>query len=746
MNKKFITKRHHIEKSMSYKQNYLPSKIVHYKQLPTFQFKLRTLVILCAGASTFVGIPNIVNAAKATTTLPTLTVTGEAFIISDKYAGGQVGRSGRLGILGEQSIMDAPFSVTSYTSDLINTQQARSVADVLVNNDASVRQIGSKGDLNNEYTIRGFPVSAQDVAINGVYGLLPYWRVPIEFAERVELFKGPTAMLSGLSPSGGVGGTINLVPKRADAEPLTRLSMQFTSDGETGTHVDLGRRFGDNNEFGIRFNGVYREGDPSVEDQSREFSLFTLGLDYQGDKLSLGADILYQKASIDGIQRPIILSVNELPKAPDADKLFGMKDSYSDERTLTFITRADYALNSNIDLFATIGHRQNDWDTQAANTFITNASTGAALFSSARQRADRSTFSGEAGIRARVDTGSIGHEFTIAVNQIDSNEGYVYAFFPSVAGNIYSPPINLNLDGSALDGHLPKTLEYVFSGLSLSDQLSMFDDKLKLTLGARRQWLETKKYDQNTGVQTQDYSEQVWTPLAAISYALTDNFSVYGNMIEGLSQGQTAPLTASNPGEVLAPYKTRQYEAGVKYDGGNYGASFAVFQIEKPNAFVDASNTFRSDGEQRNRGIELNMFGEPVDGLRVLGGLSYLQPELLKTENGVTDGNDAIGVPTRQANLGAYWDVPTIQGASLNARWIYTGESNYNASNTIKIPSWSRYDVGASYKFNDLGKPIVVSLNVENLFNENYWQSSSSYNGISINSPRTITLSTTIDF
>ncbi|WP_417509088.1 TonB-dependent receptor [Methylophaga sp.] len=713
-----------------------------------FNSKYKTLSILIAGTHLFIASPTTAHADEKSVELPSLTISTERMGLSKEYAGGQVASGAKLGVLGEQDIMDTPFSVTSYTSELIETQQARSVADILVNNDASVRQIGSSGDLNNDFTIRGFPVSAQDVAVNGMYGLLPYWRVPVEFAERVELFKGPTAMLSGLSPSGSIGGAINIVPKRADIDPLTRLSMQFTPDGETGTHVDIGRRFGDNNEFGVRFNGVYRNGDTAVEDTSREFSLFSLGVDYQGEKLSLETDILYQKARLDGIQRPVILNpgIQTLPSAPDAEKLFGMKDSYSDSRTLTVITRANYSLNSNVDLFAAVGHRKNDWDTQAANTFITDSSSGAASFGSARQRSDRDTLSAEAGMRFRFNTTFIDHELTVATNRIDSTEGLAYSFFSPKLGNLYQTPTDFNVDGSALDGNVPTTLKYAFQGLSLTDQMSMLDDKLKFTVGARRQWIESKNYDRNSGLRTQRYNEQLWTPLFALSYALTDQTMIYANMIEGLSQGDSAPVSANNPGETLAPYETRQYEMGVKYDTGNFGASLAAFQIEKPNAFVDASNTFRADGEQRNRGIEINMFGEPIDGLRVLAGVSYLVPELLKTENGTNDGNDAIGVPREQANLGVYWDVPSLEGASLNARWIYTGEANYDPANDIKVPSWRRYDVGASYRFTHSGTPVLISLNVQNLLNDDYWQSSSSYGGVSINSPRTVTLSTTIDF
>lgn len=192
-----------------------------------------------------------------------------------EYAGGQVARGARLGMLGNADVMDAPFSITSYTARTIEQQQARSVADLLQANDPSVRVVGGRGDLVDSYTIRGFSVQNADVAFNGLYGLLPFWRVPIEFAERVEVLKGPNALLGGISPGGSVGGTINLVPKRADDQPLTHVSVDWTQRSQLGTHLDIGRRFGENNAFGVRFNGVYRNGDTAVDHQSREFPMLS---------------------------------------------------------------------------------------------------------------------------------------------------------------------------------------------------------------------------------------------------------------------------------------------------------------------------------------------------------------------------------------------------------------------------------------------------------------------------------------
>src|SRR5690606_35485801 len=70
-------------------------------------------------------------------------------------------------------------------------------------------------NINEDFTIRGLHITSQDVALNGLYGVLPYYRVPMEIAESVEILKGPSALLSGMAPGGNVAGAINIVPKRA---------------------------------------------------------------------------------------------------------------------------------------------------------------------------------------------------------------------------------------------------------------------------------------------------------------------------------------------------------------------------------------------------------------------------------------------------------------------------------------------------------------------------------------------------
>jgi iron complex outermembrane receptor protein len=107
-----------------------------------------------------------------------------------------VARGARVGVLGNQDMMETPFSATSYTSDLIQDQQAKSVGDVLLN-DAGVRSARGFGNFQQAYFVRGFVLYSDDVAYNGLYGLVPRQYMASEFVERVEVFRGANAFLSG---------------------------------------------------------------------------------------------------------------------------------------------------------------------------------------------------------------------------------------------------------------------------------------------------------------------------------------------------------------------------------------------------------------------------------------------------------------------------------------------------------------------------------------------------------------------
>ncbi|SHF70205.1 Secretin and TonB N terminus short domain-containing protein [Lampropedia hyalina DSM 16112] len=134
-------------------------------------------------------------------TLPEVVVMADATqpgYPAEAYVGGQVARGSRVGLLGNKDMLDTPFNVTSYTSELIHNQQAYSLADVMENNPA-VQVVNGAARNTETFVMRGFPTGMSNVALNGVYGLVPVYRILPDYIDRVEVLNGPNALLGGMT-------------------------------------------------------------------------------------------------------------------------------------------------------------------------------------------------------------------------------------------------------------------------------------------------------------------------------------------------------------------------------------------------------------------------------------------------------------------------------------------------------------------------------------------------------------------
>jgi len=231
--------------------------------------------------------------ADEVVTLPSVTVKGQRDKIVESYAGGQVATGGRVGLLGTKDFMETPFNTISYTEQYIADQQARDISEVIAKTDPSVFMSGIAGESNESYSIRGFRSDVGDVTVNGLAGMGGYYRNSPEAYERVEVLKGPSALLNGMPPKGSAGGAVNLVTKRAGDDPLFRVTGSYMSDSHFGGHVDLGRRFGEDKQFGIRLNTAYRDGEIAVKDQDKKITQTSLGLDWRGERVRLSADLFH---------------------------------------------------------------------------------------------------------------------------------------------------------------------------------------------------------------------------------------------------------------------------------------------------------------------------------------------------------------------------------------------------------------------------------------------------------------------
>ncbi|NHF74644.1 TonB-dependent siderophore receptor [Paracoccus xiamenensis] len=272
-----------------------------------------------------------IRAEDGSILLDTIIIQGanpnSTFEVPDAYVGGQVATGGQVGMLGNRDVMNTPFSQTSYTNKTIQNQQARTVHDVLANDPSVItNRSASRHDWE---TIRGFSNSGQNGgrSLNGLNGIAPIEFPGADYLERVDVLKGPSALLIGMGGAGhgNIGGSVNLVTKQAGDEPLTEVTTRFESRSQLGAHVDLGRRFGPNKEFGIRFNGAFDKGDTNVDTQHAKNGIAALNLDYRGERTRLSFDFAHETRDLNPISniasiRSIADTLSKVPDAPDSSK------------------------------------------------------------------------------------------------------------------------------------------------------------------------------------------------------------------------------------------------------------------------------------------------------------------------------------------------------------------------------------------------------------------------------------------
>ncbi|HWK55648.1 MAG TPA: TonB-dependent receptor [Hyphomicrobiales bacterium] len=666
-------------------------------------------------------------------------------ILPPAFAGGQVARGARLGLLGNRDLMDTPFNVTSYSAELIENQQSYSIGDVVAN-DPSIRNPYARGAETDEFITRGFITYNRDVAFNGLYGILPFSTIPAEIVERVEVLKGPGALLNGMPPSGTIGGNIMVMPKRAEDDPITRFTASHSARSLLGGHLDLGRRFGANQRYGARVNAVQRGGDLQFDPGHEHQGAVAGAFDYRGERMRASLDLGYQDRKLDAQQTFLFNFLIEPGVAPpEADSNWVPPWTFWNYRTAFGAGRVEFDLSDNLDAYAAFGLKHED--SASVQTIMSLRDTAGTLRATPyHQSGYQNTRSGETGVNLRFVTGGITHQAVASASLYDLDSGDLNTSASDfVFSNLYAPTAAPMPTFAPLPA-LFQTAGAKLQSVGIADTLGLLDDKVSLTLGLRQQRVKSESFSNTTGALVSSYDESALTPAVGLVLKPFDaDLSVYFNYIEGLSQGPTAPSTAANAGEIFAPYESTQYEAGLKLDRGTFGATVGVFEIERPTGFTDpVTNRYDLDGEQRHRGLELNLFGEPVAGLRLLGGAAYTQADLTKTQNGLYQGNDAVGVPALQVNLYGEWDAPFLPGLTLSVRVIHTDRQYLNNANTQYIDSWERYDLGARYTLRINGKAVTLRANVENALDRNYW-SSTSRESLYMGAPRTLLLSATID-
>lgn len=389
---------------------------------PAHPFALRQIAQACAWTLLAGAGAALAQSPAAPVALKEVTVNAAAEAPESLPAaapGGKVARGTRLGVLGNVGVMDTPFNMTGYTAEGIADQQAQTVGAVL-KNDPSVRTTTNEGHIVENFIIRGFGVGAGSLAINGAYGLAPEQNTPTEIFERVEVLKGPGAMMMGLPPAGDVGGAINLVPKRAGKEPLTRVTTTYSTQSNVGVHADVSRRFGADQRLGVRVNGVLSGGETWLDHQTKAREIGHLAFDYQGEGWNIEADAysLTNKVRKGSPMQPILTGWTTVPKAPDGSTNFFYGEGvYSNTQTQGLLVRGQARISAGWTAFASAGKAEHAYDGFIFGTrpvwTPANAATGNATGTAYNSWGEYDTTTAELGLRGQFSTGAVAHKLTL---------------------------------------------------------------------------------------------------------------------------------------------------------------------------------------------------------------------------------------------------------------------------------------------------------------------------------------------
>lgn len=645
------------------------------------------------------------------------------------------------GALGVRSLQDLPFAVGSYTVDTIETQRARTALDVL-RNDPSVTPTSGFSSFDG-VAVRGFSANSfNNVRRDGLLANI-YSDVPLENKERVDVLKGLSGFLYGVGEPSGI---VNYVLKRPTRERFASVTAEVRSYGGRYAAIDAGGPLDADGAVGYRFNAATEKvGDfTHFGDLKRGFLSGALDVKLGRDTL-LQLDFDWQKKSLaaSGMIGPRSDATVVPASGFDPRTLVGQPWGQYKTDAWNIGARLDHAINSQWNLTAQLGFSRTQ-----RNALFFNASQVAAngdvLKGNTRYEGEPyPTAAGQVFATGRFKTGSIDHEAVVgySYSRLESPDGD-YLRFAQLIGNIYRPfpyaspylPDNTHLPASSARQ----------SSVFASDTIS-FAPQWQLLVGARHIAYSSdigSKYDG-----TPSYATRVTVPTLSVMYKPAERTTVYATYGEGFEQGAYAPSYADNALQKLGPIKSRQYEIGVKsrvLDGLMVTA--AAFDMDKPlQAVTPADNIFRQQGRQRHRGVEFTANGEITPQLSGIAGVSWLDAEQRDTGDAALEGRRPSNVARFQANVFLDYRLSAVPGLSFNTGVYHVGNRPLDRANTMIVPSFTRWDLGAAYVTRLMGKASVIRLSIENVANRRYW-SSVNYGGVTQGNPRIVRLATTVNF
>ena len=649
-----------------------------------------------------------------------------------------------LGVLGKANAFTAPITVVNYDEQALNNTEARTLVDAVAKKDASVWQFGGESNTLTGLYFRGYQLDARQFSVNGLAGMYGTQGTASVQVGSAQLIKGASTAVNGMDPEGAVSGSVNIETKKAADEGNRKIGLGWFSNNRAQGTFDLGQRFGENKEFGVRANGKLRHGDTPRHGYSEDNKEFALNADYRGEKVRVAFDSIYAKRKTNGGRARMqdIQNANgHLFDAPEGKVNLAPSWQAQNTRGQTNMLTFEWDAFENAQITGGIGYNNARYYGNFASPTVT--SSGLTYNSGRARLTDQrfKTLSMNLTARGEFETGPVSHNWSTAFDRIDRKRT-TYQGARQTRSSVIDPSIDIPTQLAKLDSNLGSawnttpSLDTVIkvNSLAVSDTLGFADNKYRLTLGGRFQAVEQKNKLNGRKADASRFS-----PMLMAAWVPQPDLVVYGNYMEDL---EPSDIRTDDDGHVTMadPRVSRQFEVGVRKNWGDFVTTLNAFQIKRPG-YWRGNTTSGTDfaarknaglaysgseqGVERSRGIEFNTYANLLNKtLRPTFGLMYLQSTVKDYPNFADNLVNGVQVanPRVIAKAGVEWDTPFAKGLTLNGNVSYFGKSYQDTQKQYAFPSYTLVDVGARYK-TKLGKnTLTVSSSVENLFNKNYWQ------------------------
>jgi catecholate siderophore receptor len=642
-------------------------------------------------------------------------------------------------------LRDVPQAVSVVSSELIADQRMASMADVT----RYMPGVGfAQGEGNRDTPIIRGNATTSDFFVDGVRDDVQYFR-DVYNVDRVEALKGPNAMIFG---RGGVGGVINRVTRQADWGQSREASIQFGSWDNKRFTADVGT--GLNETVAVRATGMYENSDSYRDGVGVERYGFNPTVAFRlAPQTTLRAS--YEYFHDERIADRGISSFNGAPVVSEPETFFGdPTQSPTDATVNLFSAVVEHRFNPRVTLRNRLTY--GDYDKFYQNVFpgAMNAAGTMVSISAYNNATTRENVFNQTDVIVSAQTGRFGHTLLVGTEfgRQETDNFRTTGFFTSIGPNVTSvnapssaPTISLPLEfrqnATDADNHGVTTVTSVYA----QDQVAL-SQQIEAVIGLRYESVDSDVTNNRTATDFSS-SDGLLSPRLGLIYKPIVPLSLYGSYSLSYLPRAGEQLSSLNlTNQALDPEEFRNYEVGAKWDiVPAFSFTAAVYRLDRGNVVVpdpnDPALSVLVDA-QRTNGLELGLNGNVTSAWSIAGGYALQDGEITQSISPTAQAGASLAqLPKHSISLWNRYDFTPRFAGALGV--LYRSDVFTSTDNLVILPSWTRVDAAVFY---NLTATIRAQVNVENLFDEDYYMNAHSNTNITPGSPRGVRVALTTRF